>query len=205
MIETAEGRRPVEELQVGDLVLTLDDGYQPIRWIGGRHLDSIDLAMNPKLRPIRIRAGALGEGLPLRDLVVSPQHRILARSRVARNMFGSFEVLGAAKQFLLCDGIDVAEDLDGVSYWHFMFDKHQIVYSEGAATESLYTGPEALKAVDPEAVKEIQAILPELLEEQQPSAGGRPLLTGRQARKLAARYVKKQRTIVEDRQPAIPA
>ena len=198
LIDTATGLRPVEDLTVGDLVLTLDEGYEPIRWIGSRQLDSIDLTMHPNLRPIRIKAGALGEGLPVRDLVVSPQHRILSRSKIARNMFDSSEVLAPAKQFVLCEGIDVADDLDEVTYWHFMFDKHQVVYSEGAATESLYTGPEAIKAIGPEAVKEIQAIMPELLDEHQVPIAARPLLSGRQARKLAARHVNKHRAIVEN-------
>src|SRR5690606_18039618 len=73
LIETVRGAIAVEELTLGDLIRTLDSGYQAIRWIGCRKLGSNELAASPKLQPVRIKAGALGAGLPLRDLVVSPQ------------------------------------------------------------------------------------------------------------------------------------
>src|SRR5690606_32364085 len=92
LIETNEGNKPVEELQPGDLIATMDNGYQPIRWIGHTTRDAIDLAQNPKLKPIRIAAGALGNGLPERDLTVSRQHRVLVRSKIAQRMFGAEEV-----------------------------------------------------------------------------------------------------------------
>nr|AIA91314.1 CAZy families GT4 protein [uncultured Gluconobacter sp.] len=98
----------IEDLRVGDLVLTKDDGPQPLRWISSRHVSAEMLAAHPNMRPIRIRAGALGEGLPLRDLIVSPQHRMLVRSKVAERMFGEEEVLVAAKHLLELDGVDVA-------------------------------------------------------------------------------------------------
>ena len=70
-------------------------------------------------------------------------------------MFGTDEVLVAAKQLLQIDGIDVADDLDEVVYVHFIFDRHEIVYANGAESESLYTGPEALKTLSPQAREEI--------------------------------------------------
>ena len=68
LIGTLLGPVRVEDLKAGDDVLTLDTGTQKIRWIGSTHRDSIDLAVDPKLRPVRISAGALGEGLPAQDL-----------------------------------------------------------------------------------------------------------------------------------------
>ncbi|MDT9702188.1 Hint domain-containing protein, partial [Streptomyces sp. P17] len=105
-----------------DLAATLGDGTAT---------DAAALAANPHLRPVRIRAGALGAGVPARDLVVSPQHRVLLRSGIARRMFGASEVLVAAKQLLALDGVELASDLDSVTYVHFLFDRHQIVQSEG--------------------------------------------------------------------------
>lgn len=86
------GEIPVQWLEVGDLVCTADNGDQPIRWISTREVD----ATGP-LAPLRIRRGALGKNLPHRDLLVSPQHRLLNRSKVADRMFGSPEVLIAAQ------------------------------------------------------------------------------------------------------------
>ena len=195
MIETVDGPVPAGSLKVGDLVLTRDDGYQPIRWVGHRTLTASDLAANPAFRPIRIRQGALGGGLPDADLIVSPQHRVLARSKIAERMFGTREVLVAAKQLVVTEGIDIAEDLATVTYVHFLFDAHQIVISNGAETESLYTGDEALKSIPAEARAEILGLFPELAEDAvRPAA--RKMLSGRMARKLAQRHAQNGKKLV---------
>ncbi len=199
LIKTRSGEVAVEALSVGDEVLTVDHGYQPIRWIGSRKLDAIDLRLKPNLRPIRIRAGALGKGMPRHDLLVSPQHRMLVSSKIAKNMFDEHEVLAAAKQLVLIDGIDVAEDVTEIEYWHFLFEDHEIVWANGALSESLYTGAEALKSVGPQAQEEIFAIFPHLRDyapEDLPD-GARLFLNGRQARKLAQRHAQKNRDVFE--------
>lgn len=196
LIKTCEGEIAVEDLKVGDKVLTLDDGYQPIRWIGIRKLSAQDLTKNPKLRPIRIRAGALGNDMPTQDLTVSPQHRILANSKIAERMFGVNEVLVGAKHLTELEGVEVAEDMTEVTYVHFLFEEHQIVFSNGARTESLYTGAEALKSISPKAREEIYAIFPGL--QADPDAGTdavRLLVPGRQARKLAERSARNDKRI----------
>jgi hypothetical protein len=162
LIKTIRGEVAVEDLEVGYRVLTMDRGYRPLRWIGRRWLCEAELETNPKLRPIRIRAGALGEGQPEIDLVVSPQHRVLLRSRIAERMFGHSEVLVPANKLLPIDGIDVGGDTCGVEYFHLLFDEHQIVFSNGAPTESLFTGREALQTLAPEAREEIETLFPEM-------------------------------------------
>lgn len=187
-IATPDGDVAVEDLAVGDEVLTADEGGRPVRWIGRA---DVDLSAAPQMRPVRIRAGALGGGLPDADLTVSPQHRILVKSRIAQRMFGTDEVLIAARQLLALDGIDLVEEIDRVSYVHFLFDRHQIVFSNGAPTESLFTGPEALKAVAPAARAEIMALFPDLAAlEAQPA---RLLVPGRRGRRLAERHVSARR------------
>lgn len=162
-IRTEHGDVAVRDLKVGDKVVTFDGGVEPIRWIGSRSLDSIDLRMNPKLRPVVIRANALGEGHPAEDLTVSPQHRILIRSTIARRMFGTNEVLVPAIKLIGIEGIELSpESGAGVDYYHILFDKHQIVYSNEAWTESLYIGPWAIKSMSQDAREEIVTIFPEL-------------------------------------------
>lgn len=163
LIQTCTGDLKVEDLRVGDEVLTMDNGYQSIRWIGARRLDAIDLAQNPNLKPIRIQTGALGFGLPRQDLLVSPQHRVFVRSMVAQRMFETAEILIPAKKLLELDGIAVEQTLDSVTYHHFLFERHEIIYSNGAPTESLFTGVEGLKSVGHEARQEIEALFPELM------------------------------------------
>lgn len=196
MIQTSEGLRPVEYLAPGDHVLTKDGGMKPIRWIGSSYVTAAGLQRSAKLRPIRIRAGALGPETPSADLVVSPQHRILVRSKIAQRMFGTNEVLVAAKQLLLLDGIDIAEDLDGVEYFHFLFDRHEVVTANGAEAESLFTGPEALKAVGPAAREEILALFPSLGDHDYAAVPARALASGRMARRLAVRHRQNAMTLV---------
>lgn len=190
LILTDRGELAVEHLKVGDLVMTLDRGFRAIRWIGSRVLDERTLHKMPHLRPIRIQAGALGAGSPTSDLLVSPQHRILARSKIAIRMFGTEEILVAAKHLLGLSGVEIAETEAPVEYFHFMFDDHEIVYSNGCATESLYPGPTALKATSPAARQEILALFPELRDLSYIPQPARQLASGRQGRKLTERHVK---------------
>lgn len=188
------GEIAVEQLAVGDLVQTRDHGLRPIRWIGQRHLDAIDLAAAPHLRPIRIRAGALAPNVPAQDLLVSPQHRILVRSHIAQRMFGSSEVLVAAKQLLAINGIEQIA-ADAVTYFHILFDQHEIVVSNGAETESLYTGAQALKAVGAAARQEILTLFPELRDT--PAQAARSLIPGARAQQLARRHARNGKDLIQ--------
>lgn len=190
LIRTADGERLVEDIAVGDLVWTRDNGLQPVRWAGRRSLSAAQLAALPHLRPIRIAAGALGGGQPARDLLVSPQHRVLVRSSIALRMFGAAEVLVAAKQLVSLPGITVDVEADGVTYLHLMFDHHEVLVSNGAETESLYPGPMAIAALGDAAAAEIHAIFPELRDNDMAVSPARPLVPGRMARKLAERHGK---------------
>ncbi|SDD39946.1 Hint domain-containing protein [Paracoccus isoporae] len=187
LIATDRGLRPVEQLCEGEMVKTRDNGSQPVRWIGCSRVDAGALSDTPSLLPIRILKGALGKGAPNRDLVVSPQHRVLVRSRIAQRMFGTDEVLVAAKHLLSLDGVEVEQPADGVAYYHIMFDRHEIIYSNGLETESLYAGEEAIRGMDDAAREELFTLFPELREEQQPEAA-RVLTNGRRGRQLAMRH-----------------
>lgn len=161
LIETDRGAVPIEQLQVSDCVLTYDNDYKPIRWIGARKLSRADLEAHPRLKPILIRANALGPGFPKTNLTVSPQHRILVSSVVAKRMFGEHDVLIAAKKLLPLVGVDVIEDAaKGTTYWHILLDDHEIIWSNGTPAESLYLGPQALQAMTQDGLREIQYLLP---------------------------------------------
>lgn len=182
LIDTPDGPRAIETLRRGDLVLTLDHGAQPIRWIGATALDQIDLKLGPKRSPVRIRAGALGGGLPLRDLMVSRQHRILFRNEGTAERFGASEVLIPAIKLVGRPGIEIVENLKEVRYWHLLFNQHELVFSEGALTESLHTGPEAKKSLSRDAREELIALGFWDAETDQPAAMARTEV--RRAREL---------------------
>ncbi|WP_417604557.1 Hint domain-containing protein [Primorskyibacter flagellatus] len=195
MIATPGGLRAIEGLVPGDLVLTRDNGSQPLRWIGASKLDMIDLRLHENLRPIRIKANALGDNIPIEDLVVSPQHRVLVRSIIAERMFGIPEVLVAAKQLLHLDGVDIEESLTDVTYVHILLDRHEVVLANGAFAETLYLGPMALQAVGPAALAEMKMLFPKLLEDEFRPVRARYFPSGREGRRLAMRHSKNRKPL----------
>jgi Ca2+-binding RTX toxin-like protein len=153
-IATPHGGRDIATLRTGDLVVTRDHGLQQIRWIEQRTVPAID-----RFAPIRIRPGVVtGQQ---RDLLVSPQHRIMFQGYSAELMFGESEVLVAAKY--LVDDKHVTRDIGGdVTYIHMMFDEHEVVYAEGAATESFHPGDVGLTAISDPAREELFSLFPSL-------------------------------------------
>ena len=131
-ILTPRGERPVESLRPGDMVITRDHGPQPLRWTGHRTVPGVD-----RFAPVRVAAHVLdGARAPL---LVSPQHRFLFTGYKAELLFGCDEVLVAAKH--LVDGHAVTQtDQAMVTYIHLMFDRHEVIYAEGTATESFHAG-----------------------------------------------------------------
>ncbi|MEQ9692673.1 Hint domain-containing protein [Shimia sp. SDUM112013] len=153
LIRTPMGDIPVEDLEIGDLVETYDDGAQPLRWIGHRTVPAED-----KFAPIRIEAGTLGDHAAL---LVSPQHRVLIRDSLAELLFGETEVLVAAKD-LVNDQSIKRQSGGTVQYFHMLFDRHQIVFSQGLETESFLPGPQITNIFEAETLNEITTIFPEL-------------------------------------------
>ena len=152
-IATPRGDVMVEDLCPGDLVQTKDDGAQPLRWIGTR-----TVAAEDNHAPILIRAGTFGVH---DDVMVSPLHRILIRDSLAELLFGETEVLVAARD--LVNDRSVTRKAGGtVTYVHLMFDRHQVVFSGGLATESFLPGPQTTHSFERETIEEICSIFPEL-------------------------------------------
>ena len=161
LIETRHGPLPVEALRQGQLVLTRDNGYRRIRWIGPRRLGADELRDRPALQPVLIRRGALGQGQPNVDMRVSPQHRVLLAGPRAQLMFGECEVLAAAQHLVGQPGIERAP-CSGVTYLHLMFDIHEIILADGAWSESFQPGDHTLAGLDRAQRAELFAIFPEL-------------------------------------------
>lgn len=147
LIRTACGPRPVEDLRPGDLVWTADAGLHPLRHLLSRTIPPSALAADPALRPVLIRADAFGPGRPARDLRVSPQHRILIADWRAPLHWGAEEVLVPARA--LVDGARVRIDdvASSVIYLHLVFDRHEIVESEGLLSESYLPGPLTMRGL----------------------------------------------------------
>ncbi len=143
LIATPHGEIPVEYLRSGDLVLTVDHGAQPVVWTGATPQDwSAD--PHPD-KPILIKAGSLGRGVPIRDLMVSPQHRVLLSE--PDNPVGVF---GPAKGLLGLPRIRQMSGCRAVVYHHIMLARHQVLITNGAPTESFYPGEIALRMMAPD-------------------------------------------------------
>ena len=161
LVETDEGPVLVEDLMAGDRVLTRDSGYCAIRWTGRRDLTAVELACDPSLRPVLIAAGAMGQGLPERDMMVSPQHRMLFCGPRAEILFGEAEVLVAAIHLVGLPGIS-RQSGAGVSYVHLMFDRHEILRADGAWSESFQPGERTIGAMEEATRAELLTLFPAL-------------------------------------------
>jgi hypothetical protein len=164
LVTTDRGDVRVESLVPGDQVLTLDRGYQTLRLALNRTVDAENLRANPKLLPVRITAGAMGAGLPKRDLWVSRQHRMVVKSKISARMFDSATVLVAAIKLTEMPKIDVDETATQVTYFHLLFDNHEVVYAESAPSESFFLGPETRKTVPAAAWEEITTLFPHVAD-----------------------------------------
>lgn len=153
-ILTPYGERVIETLRVGDLVLTRDNGPQPIRWLGKRSVPG-----EGRFAPIIIQAGALES--VTQDLRVSPQHRFLFTGHHVNLLFGADEVFVSAKQ--LVNGRDVRHaNCNSVTYLHMMFDHHQIIFANGIATESFHAGEAGVMGISAQSREEMFSVFPEL-------------------------------------------
>ena len=153
MIETQAGETLIEDLKAGDLVRTLDHGFQPIRWI-----KSTTVAAIGKNAPVLIRKGALGN---TRDLRVSPQHRMMLEDWCQELLFGELQTLATAKS--LCNDLTIRQVQGGlVEYFHMMFDQHEIVFSEGSPSESFHPGAVGMGSFSDETCDEIFSLFPQL-------------------------------------------
>ncbi len=164
-IATPTGERLVEDLRAGDRIITRDNGIQEIAWTGQKVLDGKKLSRNPHLKPILIKAGSLGDGLPERDMLVSPNHRVLVASEMTQLYFEEREVLAAAKHMTGARGIH-AVDAMSTTYIHFMCERHEVVLSNGAWTESFQPGDYSLKGIGNSQRNEILELFPELSSQE---------------------------------------
>lgn len=155
LIETDRGLVAVEDLAAGDRVITLDNGPQPLLWVGAARVSGRDAHA-----PVRIEKGVLGNDRPLE---VSPCHRMLLTGWRAQALFSEDQVLVAAQNLTLHEGIN-RRRCTQVEYFHLLFETHEIIRANGALSESLNPAQEAIGAMGHAARAEVLALFPELSE-----------------------------------------
>lgn len=186
LIDTDQGPKPVEQIAVGDLVLTRDNGYQVVKWVGNHAQTPASFAARPDLAAVLVDKGALSEGLPERDMRVSPWHRLLICGQRAELMFGEYEVLVPAIHLVGQPGI--TRETTPQTYVHLMFDDHQIIRADGAWSESFQPGAKTLAGLAAAQRDELLTLFPELAEQagQDDYVSARLSLKEHEARALLA-------------------
>lgn len=195
-IHTPRGPLPVEDIRVGFPVQTLDNGVQPVRWIG------TTLHTEPRAHaPIEIAAGALGRGFPSVTLRVSPYHRLCLRSSIAMRMFGQAEILLSARFLLDAPGVRQVDGEIPVRYWHIATARHALVSANGTWAETLFPGLQAPPGMDASDVSQLEVVFDQKLargkdEAAQAKPPVRPILRGAAQRAFVARHLKQRRAFV---------
>lgn len=161
MIATPRGEVPVEVLKVGDRIITRDNGLQHIRWMGQRDMTVAMFLCNPHLVPVRISKGALGNDLPERDMMVSPNHRILVANDKTILHFEQSEVLVAAKHLTGLAGVHFVKAAE-TRYLHLLFDNHEVILSDGVWSESFQPDVQVLAGMGNAQRLELLEVFPAL-------------------------------------------
>lgn len=175
LIDTADGPRPIETLNAGDVIWTKDHGLQPLRWIGSKEVEATGA-----FAPVYFAKGALGNDRPI---LLSQQHRVLLSGWQTELVCGEAEALCAARN--LVNGNDVYVLSGGrVTYVHLLFDQHEIVFSEGLQSESFHPGDKAMSMLSPVSRQEVLALFPLLMVHGSRGYGSiaRPVLRAHEAK-----------------------
>ena len=130
LIRTVTGEQKVEDLAIGDMLITVEDQIRPVKWIGRMSFKKSSRDWQRAILPVRIAKGALGNGLPLRDLFVSQKHKLLLEG-----------VFVSAEDLLNGDTVKIAAS-DGtikLNYFHVALETHEALLAEGQPAETLRT------------------------------------------------------------------
>ncbi len=152
LIACEDGNMPVQAVRAGDIVNTLSDGPQVVRWVG-RSLAST---------AVRFESGAFGPNTPDRPLVVGPAQRMVLSGWQAKVLFGESEVLVTAEALVDGESISLITPPKAAESYHILFDKHEIISANGAKSESFYPSKTGLSALAPTSRSALLADMPEL-------------------------------------------
>jgi len=161
-IATPLGGVNVQDLAVGDLVITKDNGLQAVRWIGRKAITGARMMAYPNLRPIKIKKNSIAPNVPDADISFSPQHRILMSGDKCELAFGRREVLAPCKSLVDDYSILVDHHVQQVEYIHILFSKHEVIFANGLETESFHPSVMGMEALEEAGRAELFEVFPEL-------------------------------------------
>ena len=153
LIRAKNSVTPIENITIGQQIWTLENGYQPVRWIGHTTV----IAQGSKA-PVVFAPGSLGNE---KELIVSQEHRMHLKSGVSEFLFGNQECLIAAKHLCGLPGIKLREG-GNVEYFHLMFDRHEIISGNGVLSESFFLSESSVSAIDNNQKAELLSLFSDL-------------------------------------------
>ena len=169
-IATPMGERAVEDLRPGDRIVTRDHGIREVSWVGCRALGGDSRVFGQHLQPVLVTKGSLGEGLPERDMMVSPYQRILVSGTGEMPGYEAHEALIPARH--LVNGRTIRKtELAEVAYVHVMCARHEVVLANGNWVECFQPSDVSLNGFGDAQRNEICDLFPELGSDPKPVAG----------------------------------
>lgn len=163
LIDTVDGPRFVEDLNVGDLVLTQSGGPQPLRWIGRRQVSADEFTARQSVRPVVIRKDAFGPDRPSADLKVSPSHRIVVEGWAAEMIAGTESVLVQAAHLINDHSVRRCTRPVDFIYYHLLFDHHEVIIANDLPTESLFLGEMARTSFPKADLLDLERLYPAVI------------------------------------------
>lgn len=162
-LRTPCGPRRVENIRVGDLIVTRDAGLQPVRVIWSRTVSAAELAADPSLAPVRLAPRAIAPMMPAQPVLIAPGHRVLVPGwRLEDRPDGELNLVPASELAGVSDTIHVVRDFGDVTYHSIVFDEQQVFAANGLPVESFLPTPDALGDLDRSVKDDIRAQFPEL-------------------------------------------
>ncbi|MBV1869015.1 MAG: Hint domain-containing protein [Marinosulfonomonas sp.] len=168
-VRTPCGPRRIEMVRPGDLIVTRDEGLQPVRMIWKREVSLADIAVNPALAPVRFKPRAVGPMMPQKDVCVAADHRILVPGyRLLGEEKTSCCLLSALEFAEASDAAYVDRSAEVVTYFTLIFDTHQVFSADGLFSESFLPTAKNLAALDETLRDNVVRCFPQL--KRQPDA-----------------------------------
>jgi len=177
IIQTSFVMVDVAEIRAGDHIVTLENGVQEVLWFGKSTLRG-----RGKLAPICFEAGAVGNSEELR---LSPNHRVYFSNPMVQLYFGTNAALVAAKS--LVNGTTIKQvEIDEITYFHILTAQHNVVFANGAPTETLFLGDSSRPALSRTALEELETLFLDFLKTTSKMTAAFPFLRTHEAYLLGA-------------------
>jgi hypothetical protein len=164
-LRTPCGSRRIENIRKGDLIVTRDNGLQPVRLVWRRTVTHAEITADPSLAPVRLKPRAVGPMMPQRDLLVGGAHRVLIPGWRLEDVPDTMACLIPARDLAgVNDAAYIDRSADEVTYFNIVFDHHQVFTANGLPVESFLPAPSTMCALSRDVSDDITRLFPELLK-----------------------------------------